>query len=568
MSPISSRCITTKIVWLLLCISAITLTVSCRQKHTSPGNMPWDTGDSRIDSLLDIADRIEMTANIEEEEIREVLTRAELLAKEKDGITARAAGIYASARLMSIEDNSAETHRLDSLALKILDATKASYLTARIKLHLAQHETGLEEKTDLLFEILPAFIDARDSMRVVETLYELNKAYGRVWDNNTQIEYLTEILNYVPDSIPILKGVMHSNIIRLKRFRTDSLTYLRSLDSLRNEKELMDLAPSFGVLVFSDLYRLRGNDADLDTAGEYFKKLEVRHNAARVYNIQRLKQAIKARNTTSADTFGREVRDNLSPDDRPLDMEAMRALIDYYDLKGDRDVADSIMQRLNTAVKSADAYERALTMARMNADRRIEEFRKYSEQSHSRRHLAGILIVGAIILITVGGISALIFIYQRRRHRMHDLMLKEALEKAQRRLTVAQMRNVEKERALSTALRELESGSDTNDGKASQASEIRERLGQLLSGDNNWERFSTVFTEMRPGFIDNLKREYPNLTPGDIRLCCFLEMGLETRHTARLLMIRPESVKKHKKRLRDKFDITPETPWEDFFAQF
>ena len=47
-----------------------------------------------------------------------------------------------------------------------------------------------------------------------------------------------------------------------------------------------------------------------------------------------------------------------------------------------------------------------------------------------------------------------------------------------------------------------------------------------------------------------------------------LDMGLETKHIAQLLMIRPESVKKHRQRLRAKFGITPDVPWDAFLANF
>ena len=110
------------------------------------------------------------------------------------------------------------------------------------------------------------------------------------------------------------------------------------------------------------------------------------------------------------------------------------------------------------------------------------------------------------------------------------------------------------------------SGSQQN--ATEQTDELRRRLRLQLTGDDDWERFSAVFTEMRPGFVDNLKREYPQLTRGDIRFCCLLDMDLDTKHIAQLLMIRPESVKKHRQRLRAKFGITPDVKWSDFFASF
>ena len=70
-----------------------------------------------------------------------------------------------------------------------------------------------------------------------------------------------------------------------------------------------------------------------------------------------------------------------SENDDPIDMESYKALIPYYNLIGDRESAFVMENRMTIARKSAEAYERALKMARMNADRRIGEFRAQAESA-------------------------------------------------------------------------------------------------------------------------------------------------------------------------------------------
>ena len=112
-------------------------------------------------------------------------------------------------------------------------------------------------------------------------------------------------------------------------------------------------------------------------------------------------------------------------------------------------------------------------------------------------------------------------------------------------------------------LDKMRAGNDHADPEA-----LRRKLRLQLTGDDNWERFAAIFTDMRPGFIDRLKQKYPQLTQGDVRLCCLLDMELETKHIAQLLNIRPESVKKHRQRLRAKFGLTPDVKWPSFFSNF
>jgi len=434
-----------------------------------------------------------------------------------------------------------------------------------MKLQSAISDENLEKKTNTLFGILPDFIDARDSMSVVETLYELDLSFGLVWDEATQVEYMHEILRYVPDSLPSLKGIIRSNIVRLERDNIDKRTYLGRLDSLRNEKELMRLAPTLGVMVFSDLYRLRGSEADLDTAADYMKILDIEHNAERVYYIQRLNHSLQKRDTESAGKYAEIIFNRIGDNDDPVDMESYKALIPYYNLIGDRESAFVMENRMTIARKSAEAYERALKMARMNADRRIGEFREYSE-THERRErekYARLAVISILILIP----SAMaLTIWLRRRQRKKDEQLLNDLEITKRRLTVEHLKSAEKERAINSLLEDLDKMRAGNDHADPEA--LRRKLRLQLTGDDNWERFAAIFTDMRPGFIDRLKQKYPQLTQGDVRLCCLLDMELETKHIAQLLNIRPESVKKHRQRLRAKFGLTPDVKWPSFFSNF
>lgn len=73
---------------------------------------------------------------------------------------------------------------------------------------------------------------------------------------------------------------------------------------------------------------------------------------------------------------------------------------------------------------------------------------------------------------------------------------------------------------------------------------------------------------MHPDFPENLRRACPALTKGDIRMCALLSMDMDTKHIARILGINPESVKKHRQRLRAKFGIPPGVDWPQFLSRF
>lgn len=51
-------------------------------------------------------------------------------------------------------------------------------------------------------------------------------------------------------------------------------------------------------------------------------------------------------------------------------------------------------------------------------------------------------------------------------------------------------------------------------------------------------------------------------------MCALLSMDMDTKHIARILGINPESVKKHRQRLRAKFGIPPGVDWPQFLSRF
>ncbi len=86
---------------------------------------------------------------------------------------------------------------------------------------------------------------------------------------------------------------------------------MAKIDSLRSEKELMQMSPPLSVLVYSDLYRLRGDAADLDTAGMYMAGMVGDHDAVKVYYGQKLSHALKCGSVTLRLTMRLNWRDTL-----------------------------------------------------------------------------------------------------------------------------------------------------------------------------------------------------------------------------------------------------------------
>jgi DNA-binding NarL/FixJ family response regulator len=78
------------------------------------------------------------------------------------------------------------------------------------------------------------------------------------------------------------------------------------------------------------------------------------------------------------------------------------------------------------------------------------------------------------------------------------------------------------------------------------------------ANDNKiWDDFKLYFETANPGFLMLLANRHPELTPKDLKYCCYLKMNMSNDDIRSLLGINQESVRTHKYRLKKKMDLSP-----------
>lgn len=129
--------------------------------------------------------------------------------------------------------------------------------------------------------------------------------------------------------------------------------------------------------------------------------------------------------------------------------------------------------------------------------------------------------------------------------------LQEKLEFNQRELASATMYMYQKNEMLSGLQKQLDHlpKATQHDAPLQEIKSII-RNNQFLDAD--WEKFRLHFEQVHPDFFRNLKKEHPDLTPNEIRLCAYFHMNLSAKEIAGLLNINPTSVHRAKLRLNNK----------------
>lgn len=104
-------------------------------------------------------------------------------------------------------------------------------------------------------------------------------------------------------------------------------------------------------------------------------------------------------------------------------------------------------------------------------------------------------------------------------------------------------------------------GGDIKEGDARRLeSTIR---SHLLEHDND-EAFQQMFDVVNPGFTERLRARCPDLADSYVKLACYMLMELDSKKIARLMMIKLDSVRQAKWRLRQRLDIPEGHTLESF----
>ena len=93
-------------------------------------------------------------------------------------------------------------------------------------------------------------------------------------------------------------------------------------------------------------------------------------------------------------------------------------------------------------------------------------------------------------------------------------------------------------------------------------------INEHLEGDHDWEIFEESFNRVHDDFFKRLMHDFPDLTPGDLRLAAYLKMNLASKEIAPLLNISVRGVENKRYRLRKKLGLSEEANLTEFIMNF
>jgi len=105
-----------------------------------------------------------------------------------------------------------------------------------------------------------------------------------------------------------------------------------------------------------------------------------------------------------------------------------------------------------------------------------------------------------------------------------------------------------------------------NDPRAPR--KLARQIDRHLEGDHDWELFETAFNQVHDDFFKRLLHQFPELTPGDLRLAAYLKLNLSSKEIAPLLNISVRGVENKRYRLRKKIGLPEDANLTEYVLGF
>ncbi len=106
--------------------------------------------------------------------------------------------------------------------------------------------------------------------------------------------------------------------------------------------------------------------------------------------------------------------------------------------------------------------------------------------------------------------------------------------------------------------------------KAENLQFINEMLDDInqKTKETNWGHFEMAFQNVHPEFSKNILDSFPGITPGELRHCILVRLGMNTKDMASILYQSAESIKVTRSRIRKKLQIENDTNLQSYLCLY
>ena len=265
-------------------------------------------------------------------------------------------------------------------------------------------------------------------------------------------------------------------------------------------------------------------------------------------------------------------------------LAVLEALSKTYILRGDYAKAYDYEQQSKELRNRIFTNEKEQAIGRLQATSEVARRERLLAEQEKRTKLNRVLMLSALLVLSVGLIVGLFWIYRKKQELRLATQEKYLLEKEKKRieaqarlkeqaLAYAEQELISKDIALEETskmldlknllIKELEMKLTKDNQEANSLKEAQLYNLKILTSED-WRMFRTLFEQRFPSFFSNLQARFPKLTPAETRLLLLTKLKFETTEISNILGISATSVYTSRSRLRKRLGLTDDDDLEQF----
>lgn len=553
----------------LAVIVAVFLFDGCgRQKAPAPlSPYGWPPVETEFDSLTLLAERLYLDHDADSlwpivDRMKEISTREAANRQ----LAIRAA--YWDGRMRFTTGDIEGARRMLAKTLELTDSARYPYEYHRLiwNLDMDYHLPDMGRYTFLLGE-LDFFLQAGDLAMAADYCLQLGTFLNNVQDTENGIPYLD-----MADSLMTRAG-FHDQVINNRINHADALRISGDSAGAARMYAMMladtvhPVSSYLRDMVLGNLYCVSGDTAALRQAYDLVKDNPLEKEARCSYENFLSEEALRRGDLGLARYYHELAGESVSEIGDP------RVVVEYYRMRynifhrlGMMDSAYHYLHKAAGISEEINTSNHELQIRNANLVAKIAQHRLHNDLERRRATIMQMGVsFGLLLALIIGGV----FFYRRlQRQKLERVKASLQLERSNRRLMAMELLMKEKENLFQTVGVEMKELSEQGEISKLAAGKIASSLKAHSGTKAERDSFMETFGRLDPSFARNLRRSHPSLTDADIRLAAFIALGMDNKHIARVMAIRPESVKQARWRLRSKMGLGSGVSLEEAIRAF
>lgn len=524
------------------------MAVACSRPRTAKPH-PWPAVNGAVDSLsqkLDYA--IYHHADADSlEPWTSAMERQAALEPDNEELTSRAS-YYRAMTLRRGGDIAASDSMLGAL-LEEVDSGRYPYLYNRIAWHADNGTVRDVAAYERTVSRLDYFRSAGDDFLAGALYTELGNLLKNVRDAEGAIAaYRSADSLYRITGAEDIAVFNRMNMASALIVARDTAAAVSLLDGLRGDRYVLS-RPDVEEMVLEKLYDYASDTTALlrlyDMQGEHPGSIAL--NGMSRYELER------GRSDEALALAARALDEAIEEGEPDFAAYALYAMSDASAAIGDTIAAFGFLKDavdLTDAISIANEPDEisALETMRAISSRRLE-----AELRRNRTTLKYVCVGSVLTLLLV--VAGWVVTLRIQRLKMQGRRTASERDSISRRLIATQIARSESEQLITSVGKEIGDMSDCGRIPAGETRRIVNAIKSHAVKQGDRETFIETFSSMHPDFAQRLLELNSAFTEPDIRLATYIAMGMDTKHIADTMGVRPESVKQARWRLRTKLSL-------------